>query len=397
MIESSHQHRWQQRGVTSVFAVIFAATILSIIVVSFAAIMMREQGRSTDGELSQSAYDSAMAGVEDAKRVIGLSLTRSDVAETITNNSSNCSVVAMAATAGGINVGSVGQETIVQSTSGASGTGSELLQAYTCVKINLDSPDVVLHDVRQFESRIVPLRGAATFDRVRVEWHMTNGTNISTPCGAGLGSLSTNLCLQSSWRDTDISRPGILRAQVVSPGSSYSLSDLDRSDAGNTLFLYPTVFTSSSTPSFNLSSMARYVAGNGESSGSAHRVERVQCSQGSIAGYHCAADIVLPSSVPAGSNNAILRVGTLYKTTPTSIRVTLRNGSNQVNFSRVQPTVDSTGRANDLFRRVEARISLSSDVQYPEFAVDLSGPFCKDFHVRPDGVGQIGGAATCNP
>jgi len=66
----------------------------------------------------------------------------------------------------------------------------------------------------------------------------------------------------------------------------------------------------------------------------------------------------------------------------TSFRVTLANGSEPVVFSSVQPEVDSTGRANDLFRRVKSRIELdSSSIPYVEAAVDLTGGLCKTFRV----------------
>jgi len=51
-------------------------------------------------------------------------------------------------------------------------------------------------------------------------------------------------------------------------------------------------------------------------------------------------------------------------------------------FDGVQPSIDSTGRANDLFRRVETRVDLvDTNFPFPEAAVDLTGNLCKDFLV----------------
>jgi hypothetical protein len=82
-----------------------------------------------------------------------------------------------------------------------------------------------------------------------------------------------------------------------------------------------------------------------------------------------------------------------------------------VKFADVQPKIDSTGRANDLFRRVEARVELA-DIDYPiaEFALASTGSgdaniVKKDFYVTKncqytnsyaDDYGNIKGTLT-NP
>ena len=54
-------------GVTSIYIVIFSTLLLSVIVVSFISLILSEYSRTVDAKLAQSAYDSALAGVEDAK------------------------------------------------------------------------------------------------------------------------------------------------------------------------------------------------------------------------------------------------------------------------------------------------------------------------------------------
>ena len=60
----------KKNGAASFYIVAFATLVMSIIAMSFAAIVISEFGRSVDSDLSQSAYDSALAGVEDAKIAI---------------------------------------------------------------------------------------------------------------------------------------------------------------------------------------------------------------------------------------------------------------------------------------------------------------------------------------
>ena len=88
---------------------------------------------------------------------------------------------------------------------------------------------------------------------------------------------------------------------------------------------------------------------------------------------------------------AFLRITSIYN--DTDIRLSFDNiGDGTIKFDGVQPKVDSTGRAGDVYRRVSSRISSSSNINYPEYAVDITGSLCKDFSVTNQGVPS---ALTC--
>ena len=73
---------------------------------------------------------------------------------------------------------------------------------------------------------------------------------------------------------------------------------------------------------------------------------------------------------------AYLRLSALYK--GAHFRVSLVGAQ----FKAVQPIVDSTGRASDIFRRVQSRVDLyDTSFPYPDAAVDVTSNFCKDFGV----------------
>ena len=56
-----------KKGAASLYVVIFATILFGVITLSFIRIILSESNQSSNDDLSQSAYDSALAGVEDAK------------------------------------------------------------------------------------------------------------------------------------------------------------------------------------------------------------------------------------------------------------------------------------------------------------------------------------------
>lgn len=59
-----------KKGVASLYVVIFATILFGVITLSFIRIILSESQQTGNDDLSQSAYDAAMAGVEDAKLAV---------------------------------------------------------------------------------------------------------------------------------------------------------------------------------------------------------------------------------------------------------------------------------------------------------------------------------------
>ena len=93
---------------------------------------------------------------------------------------------------------------------------------------------------------------------------------------------------------------------------------------------------------------------------------------------------------PEASANAFLAINHLYK--GANVRVSVMKGTEQVMLYGAQPAVDSTGRANNLFRRVEARLRLGEDIWYPAGSVEVLNNLCKDFSL----AGNIVEGGACD-
>ena len=380
------------RGAVSIFSVIFAALLLMVLTVGFITLMISAQRRALDNDLSQSAYDSALAGVEDAKRAVSSYLKGNSVARSAFNDSekrSDCYIIARS----GIN-GENGKETIISSTSGS---GKEFNQAYTCVNIDMDSDDY-LYTAVQNKSHIVPLISDAEIGSVTVEWFMRSDTGNPAAVATFDGSLGgVGFPVLSGWGGAagGLTTPPVMRAQLISPGEPFIIEDLDGTSASSTLFLRPSS-TGANEVIINEGSPARFSINRGHDSGdtgssSGTNPTRISCSSTfDLAGYSCRAILKLEDGrkIASGAmHSPILRLDTIYGHAPVSVRVSMKAADGSAaKFKGVQPVVDSTGRANDLFRRVKVRLKLGDDITIPSYAVDLGGSFCKDFSVSIDQV-----------
>jgi len=383
----------RESGAVSLFLVIFAMLLITIVTLGFLRIMLNDQQQASAADLSKSAYDSSLAGIEDAKRALIYYRT-----VCATSDTAACSDLRNRINSGTCNAGlsdvvtvTPNKEVMVQQQQ--SGNDDQLNQAYTCVKINLETDDY-LGTIQANSSKIIPLSGTKNFSSVTVEWYSADdlGTNSTAVNLLPDASLAQPLYLQSNWV---ASRPSLLRTQLMQFGSNFALGSFDAASASmansnaNTLFLYPTGTSGSARSvkdswSFTGEDIRQFPTGS---------PQPTRCSGNlSGGGYACRVTLTLPQAVGQNNDNrtAYLRLTPLYNSS--HFRVILGDGAK---FSAIQPSIDSTGRANDLYRRVEARVDLvDTAFPYPEATVDLTGDFCKDFVVT-DVVGQA--TTTCTP
>lgn len=376
----------KQNGSVSLFVVIFAALLITIVTVSFVRIMVKDQQQANATDLSQSAYDSAQAGVEDAKRALlkyqsicASDPTSSDCATAAMNVASDkCNVAVGTLTdIGTLLVASDNKEVKVQT-----GTDNALNQAYTCVTITLNTDDY-LGELKQDESKLIPLVGVSDFDTIKLEWFSAKdlqGTGMTVDLPTVIDGVS--LFNQNDWQPN---QPSIMRTQLIQFNGNFSLTDFDGNDNASTQFLYP---TSAISDTLDFTNNLRKTA---------IAPKRVHCLGNlNSGGYACSATMILPLT---GARIAYLRLTSLYK--KANYRITLLNGAIPVQFNAVQPEIDSTGRANNVFRRVKSRVELTDvNFPYPEAAVDVTSNFCKDFPVTddPDDYNNyINSTISCKP
>lgn len=392
----------KQSGAVSLFVVIFAMLMITVITMSFLRLMMADQRQATDNDLSQSAYDSAQAGVEDAKRALlryqrVCATTPSDcdtlgaaLATTECNAALRLGDVVRPGDEANGAAGSTGEIKVQQS---ESGSDSALDQAYTCVTMQLRTNDYI-GSSSALQSQLVPLVGETAFDTVTVSWYSKDDiTSVDGSVVLPGVSATHPLPRQSDW---NVNTPSVLRAQLIQFGSSFTLDSLDYVGASgesnaNTVFLYPTSGAGTTTETFTGLDTRRTDANDEPDPDSATQTPHaVQC-QASInaGGYACSMSLTLPTPVGGGDRTAFLRLTPFYNATHFQVVLyaggSPSNGGSIVRFKDVQPIIDSTGRANDVFRRVQSRVNLyNTNFPYPDGAIDITNNFCKSFGVSDD-------------
>ena len=160
-----------KRGATSIVVTIFAILLFSIIVIGFVRLTLSEAGQTSNSDLSKSAYDSALAGVEDAKVALlkyhecldryqegGSDINCKEIIEAMQNGIKNqdCNTVAnvLSRTTDeqkGVTIQEVKNKNLDQ------GRGADMVQAYTCVTLREDLSDYRSSLSGENRLRIVPI------------------------------------------------------------------------------------------------------------------------------------------------------------------------------------------------------------------------------------------------
>ncbi len=386
--------------------------LVTVVTVGFVRLMVADQQQASNNDLSQSALDSAMAGVEDAKRALikyqqdcKVSVVRCGEAAQVVSGADGRGAVCNAGLREVVGTGVEAGEIRVQQSVG----DQALDQAYTCVKIMLKTPNYE-GNLAANTSQLVPLISDTAFDRVVIEWF--SDKNVASEGGGsnvdleGVGS-GQPLYTRGEWPSN---RPSLMRAQVIQYANTFTVGNFDAvkgtQSNGATMFLYPT-----SQPNIGAKSFTEYdnrktdIAPNPLPKDSVTTPTAVSCKSNlNSGGYACKSELILPQAIGASGNErtAFLRLASFYNAS--AFRITLSNGAfNPENplatlaeFDSVQPEIDSTGRANDLFKRVVSRVSLfDTTFPYPEGTIDITGDFCKDFAITK--TQYIPGPNGCTP
>ena len=272
-MEQSRKMKFK-KGAASFYIVAFATLILMIIATSFAAIIISEVTRTSNDDLSQSAYDSALAGVEDAKLAFynynncvsqGATAKRPltaveaktcDAIVLFMENGMNddeeigyhsCDMVSMIL--GRVALGDPNDDgTMVQESSAG---GNNMMQYYTCTKIMTSLRDYRATLSSSQEMRVVKVKfdgvDANDIESVRLSWYSDanaadfkytnfNGSDVVYPNIATLTKPAVPptvyLGMVQASDDFELSDFDVTRGEQTNRGMIYMTPTNDKNKAG---------------------------------------------------------------------------------------------------------------------------------------------------------------------
>jgi Tfp pilus assembly protein PilX len=350
-------HR-SETGIASLIITIVMMVIISLIVVGFAQISRREQKGSLDRQLSTQAFYAAESGVNDVKALIA-SLPPSSIVPKTT--------CADTATAPAPEKAAYGGTKLTYTLSGDNSVG------YTCILVSPYVSQLVKQQAADSDW-VVPIvpsdstGAASSANDLTVSWTPQTGSGpaagcaVSNPTVAARSNCNYSLLRFELVPITDVSRDGLRGNDMVS--YFYPVAGCGGASCG----------TVSYAPTGNNSGVKQ---------------TKAQCNPGS-----CTMTI---TGLPASPGGYYARIHAMY--VGTTVTITGTNASGAVKFAGAQVQIDSTGKAQDVLRRIRVSYALtgSKDGSYAQDAIESRDSICKRFAVAPNQPLSAGTLETGNP
>ncbi len=341
-----------QSGMISILTVVLLTLVLVIITTGFLRIIIRNQRATVDVQLSTQAYYAAESGIEDAKKAIELRLQEiregTGPNSKVLLNDDTCTP-ATAVSAGLPLWGNTGRLT----------TDGNV--AYTCQTIDM-TPTELVKDLNEGESWNTPLSvEAGTATQIRIKWTKadTDGSALSSiPIGS-----RNQLTPRDVWRSAG--RMPLLRVQFVSvPGGVISTNAYYQNE--RTYFIAP---TAGGSPSINTG-----LPGAVNDTNFNNDVQQANCT-GGAGNVSCVVRLesgiaITPTSL------ARLNIRSIYRGSEVTVEL-LDAGGTPLETIGSQATVDVTGKASDVFKRLKVTIPIEKGQETFDYAAQSSEDICK--------------------
>lgn len=380
-----------QSGFVSLFTTIFFMMLVTVITLGFIQITSTEQQQALNNDLSSSALASAQSGIEDGKRAVLKYFSLSNASDKATYYTQMTSP--KSSTCDAITASQVGTDLGIAST-GNVVNNSQINQSYSCLSVNLNSPDYLAQSSAN-KSQVIPLKAVGgNFQQIRISWHLLSSTvgadgdglPGATPgvapfyaAGPLLYPLINSGTPELGWNR--LGYPAYLRVQLFGYPNSAAFTRADLTARSRSVLLVPSTGGTEPTTAINLGTADPNPGVFGNAEINPYTIKCQADPSANIGSYACTALLELPAgaTLASAANNYFLRITPEYG--QTHFRVAMVASNTEVSFDQVQPVIDVTGRANDVYRRLQARVLVNPIVNFPEYALESANSICKNMRV----------------
>lgn len=344
-----------ERGLVSFLVVTIIMVIATLIVMSYARVVQREQVQTTDRQLNIQALYAAESAVNDAMNAIKNNPTLAD------HDYNDCDDFT---TTAGLN----------------SDLGDNA--AYSCLLVDTSPTRLEYDGINTNDSTVIPLRAkdGGTVDRVEISWDSDSPGDPNPLAGCYTATTS----LPVIWPPN--CKVGMIRFELLPFSSSMTREDIITRQAVG--FLVPYRTGGSNVGGINVFRQTPNASLNkGEVAG-------VRCDDPSIGTRRCTYEIGGISS-----SLAYMRLKSIYRNTPVTVRLFRDGNPSPIETTGAQVEVDVTGRAGGIIKRIKVhrQIPTNSDYTAPEFALQSKNSLCKHFTFRPGVIAPQTSGDECDP
>lgn len=320
-----------EAGLVSIMVTMFLMVIITLLVIGFAKIGRREQRQTLDKQLSTQAFYAAESGVNDTIQAMKSAPALASAKKTTCDTGPISSAL--------------GQSSQLDNTT-----------SYTCIMIDPSPTSLPYDNIAVDSSTVIPINtDGAIVGGLAINWQQSGGGSSYGGCPS-LGTFNPAVGGATAWPSSNCDA-GVLRLDLV-PVSNTARGALNA--AAFTTFLYPTT-----TPGGSVV----YAPGDG--------------SNGPIVSGACTAANDCNATITGLGGlgkNFYLRLRSLYRAN--TVVITANGASGALHMSGAQAMIDSTGKANDVLRRIAVRVDVSNKGSgTPDYAIMSRDTICKRFTV----------------
>lgn len=324
------RHKLNQKGLVSIISTVLIIVIITIVTLSLSVFSRRELRQSLDEQLSSQALYAAESGVNDVVNRLTATTNR------LTSDISDCSDLSQ---------NNISTNRVLD---------AENNVRYTCVLVD-QSPPQINTNVTTSQPKLYLLDPGAsdTIKSLKFVWKDSNTS------GSSVGACTTTGCFTPSTAWGSTNRLGALRVRLFPAGTGGTLTSTTFTDDNAIDIIgFPGSRTGFSD-TMNASDKSR-------------TLYATCISAESI----CTVNV---DNLSALNKTYYMQLSSMYKDINVTLTGTNSVSNAQTQFIGAQVSIDSTGAAGDVFKRLSVTIPLGESSNLPIYTLGVGDKLCKRF------------------